>query len=305
MGLARDAILWAADNPTLRATLPRYGFVRRTVRRFMPGETLDAALDAAAVLGLPTTFTRLGENVTEIAEADAVADHYEDAFRRIAERGLDTEISVKLTQLGLDLDVERTVAHVRRLAAGAERAGNRLFLDMESSPYVDRTLDVARRVRAEGAPIGVCLQAYLRRTVGDVGSLLPTGMAIRFVKGAYKEDPALLVGGKREIDAAYHALAMTVLRATDDPSRLALGTHDVDLIRRIDADIAWRDRSRQAYEVQMLYGIRVADQHGLAREGFRVRPLIAYGEHWYPWFMRRLAERPANVLMAVRNLLAR
>ena len=302
MGLARDAILWAADNPTLRATLPRYGFVRRTVRRFMPGETLDAALDAARDLGLPTTFTRLGENVTAMVEADAVAEHYEDAFRRISERGLDTEISVKLTQLGLDIDLERTVVHVRRLAACAERAGNRLFLDMESSPYVDRTLDVARRVRAEGAPIGICLQAYLRRTGADVEALLATGMAIRFVKGAYREDPALLVGGPREVDEAYRALALTVLRATGDPSRLALGTHDVALVRRIDADLASLGRTRRDLEVQMLYGIRVDDQHGLAREGFRVRPLIAYGEHWYPWFMRRLAERPANVLMAVRNL---
>ncbi|MFM7718844.1 MAG: proline dehydrogenase family protein [Actinomycetota bacterium] len=305
MGLARSAILWAADNPTLRENLPRFGFVRRTVRRFMPGETLDAALDAAAELraeDLPTTFTRLGENLADLGEAEEVAEHYVGAFDAIAARGLDTEISVKLTQLGLDLDVDAAARHARRLAACADAQHRRLWIDMESAPYVERTLEIVRRLRADGAPVGVCLQAYLRRTAGDVRDLLPTGAAMRFVKGAYRESPGILVGDRRAIADAYHALALAVLSATDDPGRLALGTHDVDLVRRIDDSARAIGRGRDAYEVQMLYGIRVADQHGLAREGFRVRPLISYGEYWYPWFLRRMAERPANVWMAVRNL---
>ena len=307
MGIARSAILWAADNPTLRRELPKRAFVRRTVRRFMPGEAFEDAVGAALdlkVAGLPVTFTRLGENLTDLAEATAETEHYLDAYDRIDAAGLDAEISVKLTHLGLDLDLEATVGNARRLADRAARAGGRLWVDMESIPYVDPTLEVVRRLRALGAPVGVCLQTYLRRTPADVRELLPTGAAIRFVKGAYREAPEHLVGDRHANAEAYHALALAVLGATDDPKRLVLGTHDVELIRRIDASAGALGRTRVDFEVAMLYGIRVADQHGLAREGFRVRPLVSYGEHWYPWFIRRLAERPANIWMAVRNLLA-
>lgn len=306
MGLARDAILWAADNPTLRRTLPRVGVVRRSVRRFMPGETLDAALAEAERFdddGVPSTFTRLGENLTDLAEADGVADHYAGAYARIGERGLDVEISVKLTQLGLDIDVERTERHVRRLAELAAAQGRRLWFDMESSPYVGRTLDLYRRVRGDGLPVGVCLQAYLRRTAEDVASLIPLAPMIRFVKGAYNEPAELLVGDRAAIDRSYHDLAVGMLSATDDPRALALGTHDVDLIRRIEVAASALGRDRSSFEVQMLFGIRAADLDAMGREGYRIRPLVAYGEHWYPWFMRRLAERPANVLIAARNLL--
>lgn len=306
MGLARDAILWAADNPTLRARLPRVGVVRRSVRRFMPGETLEAALAEAQRFhaeGMASTFTRLGENLTHLDEADEVADHYAGALDEIARRGLDGELSVKLTQLGLDIDLDATERHLRRLAEGAARHGRRLFFDMESSPYVGRTLDLYRRLRSDGLPVGICLQAYLRRTGDDVASLLPLRPMIRFVKGAYSEPAELLVGDRAAIDRSYHDLSMTVLSSTDDPRALALGTHDVDLVRRIEASAARIGRDRSHFEVQMLFGIRADDQRSLSREGFRVRPLIAYGEHWYPWFMRRLAERPANVLIAARNIL--
>lgn len=307
MALTRDAILWAADNGWLREHLPRYGFVRRTVRRFMPGEALADALDAAAELGakgVPTTFTALGENVTNAGETEKVTEHYLEAYERIAERGLDTEISVKPTHLGLDLDLDLASANLGRLATKAAERGNWLWLDMEAHPYVDGTLELYRRIRAAHPKTGICLQAYLKRTAADVDALMPLDPSIRLVKGAYREPEDIVFRSEGAIDEAYRRLALRILAATGPEGRLALGTHDVDLVGTIDADARSAGYQREAFEVQMLFGIRANDQIELAREGYRVRVLIAYGSYWYPWFMRRIAENPTkNVLLALRNLL--
>ena len=265
MGLARDAILWAADNPTLRATLPRYGFVRRTVRRFMPGETLDAALDAARDLGLPTTFTRLGENVTAMVEADAVAEHYEDAFRRISERGLDTEISVKLTQLGLDVDEARCRAHITALAEETARQGVRLWLDMEQSPYVDRTIAI-RRALAGYSHVGLCLQAYLHRTPDDLSSLIPLGGGVRLVKGAYREPPTVALPRKADVDAQYVALAEQMLAASSATGlRTVFGTHDRAILATLEDQARAAGTPRDRFEFHLLYGIQRAEQLQIGR----------------------------------------
>jgi len=307
MGVSRTAILWAADNRRLRERLPRFGFVRRTVRRFMPGERLEDALVAAAELGvkgLPTTLTALGENVTNAGETEKVAEHYLDAYDRIAERGLDTEISVKPTHLGLDLDLDLASANLERLVAKAAERGNWLWLDMESHPYVDGTLELYRRIRTSHARTGICLQAYLKRTAADIDALMPLDPSIRLVKGAYREPEEIVFGSKRTIDEAYRRLALRILAGKGPEGRLALGTHDVDLVRQIDLDAGAGGRERGAFEVQMLYGIRTEDQLRLAGQGYPVRVLIAYGSYWYPWFMRRIAENPTrNVLLALRNLL--
>ncbi|HEY7755026.1 MAG TPA: proline dehydrogenase family protein [Actinomycetota bacterium] len=307
MNLLRSVVLWAADNVWLREHLPRYRFVRRSVARFMPGERVDDALDAAAQLGtqgVPTTFTALGENVTTADEAGRVRQHYQDAYDRVVERGLDTEISVKPTHLGLDVDRDLAARNLARLAELAGGRGNWLWLDMESSSYVEATVELYRELRTTHPNTGICLQAYLRRTAGDVESLLPLDPSVRLVKGAYKEPPDLLVGGRALVDESFRVLSLRLLEAGGPNGRVVLGTHDLDLIERIEGDAAVRGLGRDAFEVAMLFGIRAADQVRLAGEGYRVRTLIAYGSYWYPWFMRRIAEKPVeNTLLALRNLL--
>jgi len=303
----RRLFLWAARNAWLREHLPRMRFMRRAVRRFMPGETLESALDAAAPLqaaGIGTMYTKLGENLESLAEADAVADHYIAVLDAISERGLAGEISVKPTQLGLDLDEDRALAHVTRLAEHAATTGSYVWIDMEGSAYTDATIRLYERVRAVQPRTGICLQAYLRRTAADIERMRPLDPAIRLVKGAYDEPASIAFRDKREVDASYLGLAVSFLtEGRGRPIRLGLGTHDVALIERIAAEVAPAGIGRDGFEIEMLYGIRTGEQLRLARDGYRVQTLIAYGDAWYPWYMRRLAERPANVTFAIRSLL--
>jgi proline dehydrogenase len=304
MTVSRTAILWAAENRWLREHLPRYRFVRRSVARFMPGETLDDALDAARRLGergLPTMFTALGENVNDRSEAAAVKEHYLEVFDRIAAAGLDTEVSVKPTHLGLDLDRETTLVNLEELAAKAADHDNWLWLDMESAAYVDGTLELYRKLRTGNTNVGVCLQAYLKRTARDLDDLMPLDPSIRLVKGAYREPDEIVFRSRAAISEAYRRLALLILTRKGPVGRLALGTHDLDLIREIEADL----RSHEDFEVHMLYGIRQNDLLRMAAAGVKARSLIAYGTYWYPWFMRRIAENPTkNILLALRNLVA-
>jgi proline dehydrogenase len=303
----RRVFLWAARNPWLKERLPKLPFMRRAVRRFMPGETLESALDAAAPLqaaGIATMYTRLGENLTSLTEADEVADHYVEVLDQIKARGLDGEISVKPTQLGLDHDEDQTLAHLERLAARAAETGSYLWIDMEGSAYVEATIRLYERLRATQPRTGICLQAYLKRTADDIERLRPLDPAIRLVKGAYDEPAEIAYRDKRRVDASYLGLAVRFLiDGRGRPIRLGLGTHDVELIEQIAAQVAAAGIGKDGFEIEMLYGIRTGEQHRLARSGYRVATLIAYGEHWYPWYMRRLAERPANVTFAIRSLL--
>jgi proline dehydrogenase len=299
----RGAILWAAGNRTLREHLPNLGFVRATVRRFMPGESMDDALGAADALadeGFPTTFTYLGENVTTLGEADLVTDHYVQLLDRIAEGGRDTEISLKLTHLGLELAPEHAYRNLERLARHAAEKGNRVWIDMESTAFVQQTVDQYARLAADHRNTGICLQSYLKRTWDDVRRLLPLDPSIRLVKGAYREPPELAFQHHDVIDEAFLRIAAAIAERNGH-GRLALATHDTDLLARIGAAGVAED----AFEVQMLYGIRVDQQRRLLDAGYRVRVLISYGDYWYPWFMRRMAEKPSNVWLAVRNLVAR
>jgi proline dehydrogenase len=303
----RRVFLWAARNPWLRDRLPRMRFMRRAVRRFMPGETMESALDAAAPLqaaGIGTMYTKLGENLQSLAEADAVADHYVAVLDAIKARGLDGEISVKPTQLGLDLDEDRALAHVTRIAVHAASVGSYVWIDMEGSAYVDATIRLYERLRAVEPGTGLCVQAYLRRTAADLERLRPLDPAIRLVKGAYDEPAAIAYRDKRKVDANYLGLALSFLKeGRGRPIRLGLGTHDVELIEQIAAQVAPAGIGREGFEIEMLYGIRTGEQFRLAKAGYRVQVLIAYGDAWYPWYMRRLAERPANVTFAIRSLL--
>lgn len=302
----RHLLLWMARNRLLKRWLPRIWFVRRAVRRFMPGETVEEALDAAEFfrpLGIGVLFTQLGENLADLSEAQAVADHYHGLLDKIAARGMDAEISVKPTQLGLDLDREAALRHLAGLADHAAQGSGLLWLDMEGSAYTDATLDLYRSLNEAHPNVGICLQAYLRRTTADVHALLPLRPTIRLVKGAYDEPASIAFRRKDEVSAAFQSLCVLMLpHAARGELRLGMGTHDTELIERIAAHASSVGIGKDAFEIEMLYGIRQGEQLRLAKGGFRVRALIAYGEAWYAWYMRRLAERPANVLFALRQI---
>jgi proline dehydrogenase len=303
----RRVFLWAARNRWLKEHLPRMWFMRRAVRRFMPGETLGDALGAAVPLqavGIGTIYTRLGENLTNLAEADEVAAHYIEVIDRVVDAGIRGEVSVKPTQLGLDLDPEVCFGHLVRIAEHAAANDSYLWVDMEGSAYVEATIVLYERLRAVQARTGICLQAYLRRTAADIERLRPLDPAIRLVKGAYDEPESIAYTNRRNVDASYLGLAVRfLLDSRGRPIRLGLGTHDVTLIEQIAEQAAAAGIGRGGFEVEMLYGIREDQQRRLAADGYQVQALIAYGEHWYPWYMRRLAERPANVVFAIRQLL--
>ncbi len=309
MSWARTLLLKAAENRWLRERAPRYSFVKRGVARFMPGETAEDAFGAIRKLqanGLGAVLTALGENVADRAEAEAETSHYEDVLGHIWVQRIPAEISVKLTHLGLDLDKEFCFANLTRLIA-CSPTGKTVWIDMEQSSYVDATLEIYRRARDAGANVGVCLQSYLRRTGEDVRKLLPLGGAIRLVKGAYNEPPEVAFPHKRDVDENYFRLAQILL---GDDARLAglraaIATHDTQLIARIEAWAAANGLSKNQLEFQMLYGIQRAEQSRLAAEGCRSIVLVAYGKYWFPWYMRRLAERPANVWFLARNFFAR
>jgi proline dehydrogenase len=303
----RSLLLWCAQNPWLATHVPRWRFARRAVSRFLPGEEFDAALDAAIAFkaqGIGSLFTRLGENVKDQASASAVLEHYESVLTKAASAGVRAEISVKPTQLGLDIDATTTYTNLQRLARAAAKGHSFLWIDMEGSAYTDATIDLYMRLHADNPHTGVCLQAYLHRTVDDVVRLLPLKPAIRLVKGAYAEPPERAYTAKQDVDANYLALCVLMLpEVKRGRLRLVLGTHDVDLIGRAGRFGHALGLERSQMEINMLYGIRADQQVRLAREGYVVKALIAYGDAWYAWYLRRLAERPANVLFAARQLL--
>jgi len=302
----RSLLLWCAQNPWLSTHVPRWGFAKRAVRRFMPGEELEAAFKAAAEFkahNIGSLLTRLGENVKNLDEAGEVVEHYEAVFARVAEAGLNAEISVKPTQLGLDIEPGAAYANLERLARAAAKAKSFLWIDMEGSAYTAATLDLYRRLRVDHPRTGIALQAYLHRTVEDVVSLLPLKPAIRLVKGAYAEPRTIAFSAKKDVDANYLALCSLMLpQVRQGKLRLVLATHDVELIARISRIAYALGMERAQLEVAMLYGIRTDQQQRLAGEGYLVKDLISYGESWYAWYIRRLAERPANVLFVARQL---
>ena len=308
MALMRSMLLAASQNTWLREHAVKFPFVRRSVSRFMPGETLDAALAAAQGLlqrKIGTVFTHLGENVADRDEAREVTEHYLEVLDRIHRLSLPAEISVKLTQLGLDLSPDFCFENLERIIQG-ENGKATVWVDMEASNYAEVTLDIYRRALKNHAHVGICLQAYLYRTKRDLADLLPLRPSIRLVKGAYSEPAAIAFPKKADVNENYFALAQEMLgaRGAGNCARAAFGTHDVRLIRRISDFVAQQGFAKSELEVQMLYGIQRGEQERLAREGCRSIVLVAYGTYWYPWFVRRLAERPANLWFMLRNVFA-
>ena len=301
-------LLRASRSAWLADQFRRRSFARRAVRKFMPGEDADSALNASNEFArerMGTVITALGERVTNRDEADAVRDHYLALLDQIKARGLPTHISVKLTHLGMDLDREACLARVRALATRAEQTGTFLWIDIEESWYVDATLDVFRRARETHEKVGLCLQAYLYRTPADIETLMPLKPAIRLVKGAYREPAVVAFPRKRDTDDAYFKIGEGLLEAAARGAAFPVfGTHDLSLIERIRARASSLAVADGAYEVHMLYGIRPSEQRALRDRGVRVRVLISYGTHWFPWYVRRLAERPANLWFVARSLVS-
>jgi proline dehydrogenase len=303
-GLARKVILAAATDRRVRAFMSRYG-MRLGGSRFVAGESLDECLAVLAQLnakGLYANTTLLGENVTSQEQADEVAHAYQTVLDRIAQHGLRANVALKLTQLGLLIDEDLAFRNVALVAEHAAGVGNFIRIDMEDSPVVDATLRIYRRLRERGLDnVGCVLQAYLYRTPEDLESLLELAPNLRLVKGAYLEPPEIAYPRKSDVDDAYRRL---LERALAGGAYVAVATHDEQLIAdtiRLTERLGCQDRM----EFQMLYGVRPQLQLDLAARGFKVLVATPYGPEWYPYLMRRLAERPANVLFLVRNVIRR
>ena len=308
MSVMRKVLLAMSTSPFLREQATKRAFVRQSVSAFMPGEQVEDALTAAATLKpqrINTILTRLGEGVTRLDEAERVTHHYLDVLDKVQAAGLDAQISVKPTQLGLDLDADQCQRNLDRICEKAARLGNvPVWIDMENSPYVDPTLKLFRSSKERYPGVGLAIQAYLYRTAKDIESLIPLGPAIRIVKGAYLESPEVAFPKKSDVDENFYTLCCRLMAADAQKTGtlLHIATHDVTLSDRLLAFIDQHQVPSSAYEFAMLYGIQRSQQQKLAQSGRRIRVLISYGEYWYPWYMRRLAERPANVTFVLKNL---
>jgi proline dehydrogenase len=307
MSVMRKVLLAGSTNAWLRDRATKASFVRRSVSRFMPGERVEDALRAAKEeqpIGINTILTHLGENLTAAEEAEEVTQHYLDVLDKVAAAGLDAQISIKPTQLGLDLDRAMCERNLDRLIERTEQRKNLLWIDMEGSPYVDPTLELYRHARTKTTRVGLALQAYLYRTPKDLESLIPIGAVVRVVKGAYLEPPTVAYPKKSDVDECFYKLCVRLMQedARRSGSLVHMATHDAALIDRLASYITHNNVPASAYEFAMLYGIQRQQQLRLAREGRRLRVLISYGEHWFPWYMRRLAERPANVWFVAKNM---
>ncbi|HZN96858.1 MAG TPA: proline dehydrogenase family protein [Gemmatimonadales bacterium] len=309
MSIARQTLLRLSKSRWLAERVLNRPFAKRAVKRFMPGEELEDALAAAQALTadrLGTVLTKLGENLTAESDADAVRDHYLEVFDQVKSRGLPAHVSVKPTQLGLDFSQSRCVEHLTTLAQQAEATGIYFWLDMEDSSYVDRTLALYRKLRGKHEMVGLAMQAYLRRTPQDLAALLPIRPTVRLVKGAYAEPAHVAFPAKRDTDFSYYELASQLLDAAAKGAAFPIfGTHDMTLVERIVAKANSLGVKNDRFEIHMLYGIRMAEQKDLAARGQTVKTLISYGSSWFPWYMRRLAERPANVWFVAKSMFQR
>lgn len=274
----------------------------------MPGERAEDALEAGATIaasGRGLILTQLGEAITNAEAAVAVRDHYLALFDQIRALGLPAHVSVKPTQLGLDLSLVECEHHLQKLAAKAEDVGSALWLDMEDSSYVDRSLDLYEALKRNHPSTGIALQAYLRRTPEDLSRLMPLAPVIRLVKGAYDEPGTVAFTKKSDTDHSYYTLASLLLDAAKTGGCTPIfGTHDLQLIARIVDRAEGSGVEKHSYQIHMLYGIRDSAQRHLVADGHIVKTLVSYGAAWYRWYMRRLAERPANILFVARSLFA-
>jgi proline dehydrogenase len=300
--MMRALLLELSESRRLAGWVTRNGLTRRMSHRFVAGEALDDAIAAARACnqaGMSASLDLLGENVATADDARRARDTYLATFDRIAAEKLDANVSLKLTQLGLDFGEPLCEELLTSIVEHAAALGNFVRVDMEGSPYTQRTIDLVKRVRAKSAAVGTVIQSYLYRSEADVRGLLAAGCRIRLCKGAYKEPPEIAYPKKADVDANFVRLMQLLL-----PSGIyhGIATHDPKMIAATKEFAAKQGITPDRFEFQMLYGIRPDLQRQLVREGYRLRIYIPYGTEWFPYFMRRLAERPANVLFLLRNL---
>ncbi len=300
--MLRSVILLASENRQLRRAMEHSHLGRQLTKRFVAGNTLEEAVLAVHALrgdGLLSSLDSLGESVTTPEEADQATHGYVESVREISRQQLPSTVSLKLTQLGLDLSLDLCRQNLMRIAEAAAPAGVRVEVDMEASEYVDRTLDLVESAHSAGAKVRAVIQAYLHRSEDDIHRLNRVAIPVRLCKGAYKESPSIAISRKAEVDASFQRLAALLLREGTYP---AIATHDGRMIHAALGVVAERGIESSKFEFQMLYGIARNYQQRLAGEGFAVRIYIPFGQAWYPYLMRRMAERPANLLFVLRNL---
>jgi proline dehydrogenase len=302
--VVRSALLWLSEHQGAFDFVRGNPLTQRMASRFVAGETLDSAIDAVRRLGKTGTrasLDLLGESVTEREEAVRARDEVIDTLDRIAETGVDANVSVKLTQMGLDLDYDWCARNVRELLTHAKQLGIFVRLDMESSHHTERTLRLFQELHGEfGDTTGVVVQSYLRQSADDVAKLIAMGARVRLCKGAYAEPAEIAFQRRHEVSASFVELLEQLLTDGNYP---AIATHDDPLIEHALRFVRTRNLSPDQFEFQMLYGVRRDLQGKLRRDGFNVRVYVPFGTHWYPYLMRRLAERPANVAFMAMSLL--
>jgi proline dehydrogenase len=299
----RRTILYLSRHKALRNWVETSPSARRLSSRFVAGSRLDDALEVCRGIradGIAATLDYLGENVKSLDEAAACRDTYVRTLHAMQAAGLEPNVSIKLTQFGIDLSESACGENVATLVKAAADIGGFVRIDMESSQYTDRTLALVTRLHREYGACGTVIQAYLRRSAGDIECLERERVRVRLCKGAYLEPPDKAFEAKAQVDRNYLELARSLLTTGEYP---AIATHDERIIGAVENFVAGQAIARDRFEFQMLYGIRRDLQRRLVKEGYRLRLYIPFGEAWYPYFMRRLAERPANLLFFVRHLL--
>src|ERR671926_1430558 len=302
--ITRDALLWLSQREGLKDFATRFGFFKKLTTRFVAGDSIDEVIPFIRQLNsenCTASFDHLNESVGSAAEADQEVAEYLNILAKIDESHIRSNVSIKLTQFGLGLDPELAYKNARQIVVEAQSRGNFVRVDMEDSAVTQVTIDIFKRLRAEFGlnDVGIVLQSYLYRTYADAQELVKLPARIRICKGAYSEPPEVAFPDKKDVDANYIKV-MQLLLASGIYHGIA--THDPKMI---DATIDFAKREgigKEKYEFQMLYGIRRDLQRQLARDGYNVRIYVPYGKHWYPYFMRRLAERPANIWFILKNM---
>jgi len=302
--ISRSALIWLSRKEGLKEFATRFGFFKKLTTRFVAGETIDDAISYIRQINAENctaSFDHLNESVGSEAEAEAEVTEYLNILAKITDTGIRSNVSIKLTQFGLGLDPELAYRNARRVVEDARRRGNFVRVDMEDSNVTQITIDIFRRLREEFElnDVGIVLQSYLRRTYADAQGLVKLPARIRICKGAYNEPPEVAFPDKKDVDANYVKVMQLLLSSG---TYHGIATHDPKMI---DATIEFAQREgigKEKFEFQMLFGIRRDLQRQLARDGYNVRIYVPYGKHWYPYFMRRLAERPANVWFVLKNV---
>lgn len=307
MPLLRDVFLAFSTNTLVRWFVVGFPLSRRVSRRFVAGETLDEAIQVVKKLNerrIQVTFDQLGESVTKESDARAAKDGYLRALDAIAAAKVSSQVSVKLSQMGLDLSPDLCLDNMRQIVGKAKEIGTQVTIDMEDSKHTQATLNIFKTLREEFDNVGIVIQAYLYRSEEDIKALVSMSATVRLCKGAYKEPAQVAFPQKKDVDANMLKLSQMFLppNGKSNGAYLQLATHDEKIINWAKQYTAENKVDRNRFEFQMLYGIRNDLQRKLAAEGYTMRVYVPYGTHWYPYFMRRLAERPANVIFLVSNL---